>query len=139
MQNETKEKDFILIDDNEIDLFLHDRLIRLQGISTRIFPFTTVRRALDHLESFQDGPESYKETVILLDLKMPDMDGFEFLDHFENLPQEIRDKTRILIISSSLDFGDLSRSHAHHLIDRCLKKPLNGEDLKLALGELIFP
>lgn len=135
MVKETKELDFVLVDDNEIDLFLHERVIRLQGISSRVYPFSNVSKALDYLESFRDNVDGYPETVILLDLMMPEMDGFEFLDHFENFPEVLQEKTRIFIVSSSLDFGDMSRSNAHHLIEKTLKKPLNADDLRAALKE----
>lgn len=138
MLEKNRQLHFILVDDNEIDLFLHERLIRLQGISTDVVSFLNVSQALSHLEAFQDDLYNYPETVILLDLQMPEMDGFDFLDQFGKMPEEMLIKTKILIISSSLDFGDLSRSHAHHMIEKSLKKPLNAEDLKMALDEIIF-
>lgn len=139
MVQETKEMDFVLIDDNEIDLFLHERVLRLQGISSRIHPFSAGSKALTYLELFRDNPDSYPETIILLDLMMPEMDGFDFLDHFENFPKKLLDKTRVFIVSSSLDFGDMSRSEAHHLIEKILRKPLCADDLRVALKEIAFP
>jgi CheY-like chemotaxis protein len=139
MVQEAKDLDFVLIDDNEIDLFLHERVLRLQGISSRVYPFSAASKALTYLETFREHVDAYPETVILLDLMMPEMDGFDFLDHFENFPTELKKKTRIFIVSSSLDFGDMSRCEAHQRIERTLNKPLLADDLRVALREIAFP
>jgi CheY-like chemotaxis protein len=135
-----KERDnrfhFILVDDNEIDLFFHDKLIKLQGLGTDVSSFSNVIPALEYLNSFKTKEQIYPETVILLDIQMPELDGFDFLDHFEQLPEAIQQKTTIFIVSSSLDHGDLSRSQANHLIDHILKKPLDAGELKAALASI---
>jgi CheY-like chemotaxis protein len=138
MQKENRQLHFILIDDSDIDLFFHDKLIRLQGISTNISSFSNAPHALDYLALYKDKASLYPETIILLDIQMPEMDGFDFLDHFEKMPEHILKKSRIFMVSSSLDHGDLSRSHAHHLIDHILTKPLNAEELKNALEKVTF-
>lgn len=124
---------FILIDDNDIDLFFHEKLLRIKGIGDHITPFLNAAEALDYFEHFQDHPEDYQGTVILLDIQMPQIDGFGFLDQFEKMPEEVISKTRIFLVSSSLDHGDLSRGNAHHLVEGILKKPLNADDLIKAL------
>lgn len=135
MQKEKNRKfHFLLIDDNEIDLFFHDKLIRLQDLATDVSSFTNVIHALEHLNSFKKKEHLFPETVILLDIQMPELDGFDFLEHFEQMPEAIRKRSTIFIVSSSLDHGDLSRSHANHLIEYILKKPLNAEELKKALS-----
>jgi CheY-like chemotaxis protein len=124
---------FILVDDNDIDLFFHEKLLRIKKIADHITPFLRAADALDYLERFQDHPEEYRETVILLDIQMPQIDGFGFLEEFEKMPEEVLSKTRIFLVSSSLDHGDLSRGHAHHLVSGILKKPLNADELIKAL------
>lgn len=135
MQKESNQLHFILIDENEIDLFLHEKLIRSQGISTRITSFLDVLQALDHILPFQDTPDLYPDTVILLDIRMSGTDGFEFLNYFERMPDRILAKTRIFIVSSSLDYSDIMRSHAHHLVDKFLAKPLDPDELKRVIKE----
>ncbi|HVB02506.1 MAG TPA: response regulator [Chitinophagaceae bacterium] len=120
---------FLLIDDNEIDLFFHDKLLRYQGISINIVPFNNAQQALEFLSSDLDQAE-IPETMILLDIQMPEMDGFDFLKHFEKYPSRIKSKCHIIMVSSSLDFGDISRANANALIIRLLKKPLNTKELK---------
>jgi CheY-like chemotaxis protein len=138
MQEKAKQPDFILIDDNEIDLFLHEKIIRLQGLSEAVFSFRSVSQALDYFKRFKRDTDNYPQTVILLDLQLPEMNGFDFLDHFSDMPQTILDKTRVFVLSSTLDHGDLSRSHAHQLVDLILRKPLHPDTLKYALTDNAF-
>ncbi len=135
MQKDKQPPIFLLVDDNDIDLFFHEKLLRIKKISDHITPFLNASDVLDYLEQFQEHPEAYPETVILLDIQMPQIDGFGFLDHFERMPEEVISRTRIFLVSSSLDHGDLSRGYAHHLVDGILKKPLNADDLIKALQE----
>jgi CheY-like chemotaxis protein len=138
MQEKAKHPDFILIDDNDIDLFLHEKIIRLQGLSDTVLSFRSVAAALDYFATFTHDTDSYRQTITLLDLQLPEMNGFDFLDHFNGMPATIVDNTRVFVLSSTLDHGDLSRSHAHQLVDCILRKPLHPEALKQALSDYAF-
>jgi len=115
----------ILVDDNEIDLFLHEKLIRLSGISDHIDRFISARDALDFIR--QKGP---LPDIILLDIQMPDLDGFDFLAHYDQIEHIDRENTSIFMVSSSLDFGDISKAKANPLVKSFIKKPLNVKELK---------
>lgn len=126
----------ILIDDNDIDLLLHERLITIQGISRTVLAFSNANKALEFLSSNITLPH-IPPTVILLDIQMPEMDGFEFLRSFDSYPSKIKNQCYIIMVSSSLDFGDISRTNANPLVVRLLKKPLQPKDLKEVI-ESIF-
>ena len=119
----------MLVDDNEIDLFLHENLLRLSGISDSIDRFTSARDALDFIRNKGTLPD-----IILLDIQMPELDGFDFLELYEHIEHIDREKTSIYMISSSLDFGDISKAKANPLVKSFIKKPLNVKDLKEELG-----
>lgn len=136
MKIENKEYSFILVDDNSIDLFFHEKLLRILKISDQIYSFSDAMEAWDYLDSFRQKPESYPETVILLDIQMPDVDGFDLLDMMKMLPAPLLEKNHVFMVSSSLDYGDISRCEAHQMIIKLLKKPLDGEELKRALHEI---
>lgn len=119
----------LLVDDNEIDLFFHDKLINYQGISDQVISFTTAQSALEFLRK-EIRQENYPPTLILLDIQMPEMDGFDFIDSFETLPAKIKSSCHIVMVSSSLDFGDINKANANPLIVKLLKKPLNTLELK---------
>ncbi|WP_295121936.1 response regulator [uncultured Chitinophaga sp.] len=119
----------ILIDDNDIDLLLHEKLISLQQLSRTVLSFSNANKALEFLSSNISLPH-IPPTVILLDIQMPEMDGFEFLRSFDTYPQKIKSQCSIIMVSSSLDFGDISRTNANPLVVRLLKKPLQSKELK---------
>lgn len=118
----------LLVDDNEIDLFLHEKLIRLSGISQEIDRFTTAREALTALR------KGCRPDIILLDIQMPEMDGFGFLNEYENIKGLNKDAIRIYMVSSSLDFGDISKAKASPLVIDFIRKPLNIKDLRNLLN-----
>ncbi|TDX02249.1 response regulator [Dinghuibacter silviterrae] len=115
----------VLIDDNEVDLFLHEQLLLRAGSFGPVWSFTNPRRALDHLASlpYIDPTERYP-IVLLLDIKMPDMDGFSFLDRLDALPASLRRRCHVVLLSATLQIGDTIRAEAHPSVEAFVTKPL---------------
>lgn len=125
----------ILIDDNEVDLLLHERLVTIQQISRTVLAFNNANKALEFLSSNISLPR-IPPTVILLDIQMPEMDGFEFLAAFDSYPSKIKSQCYVIMVSSSLDYGDINRTYASPLVVKLLKKPLLAGELKSTIVEI---
>lgn len=122
---------FFLIDDSAFDLFIYEKLLIKSGITSSVKTFNSARDALKHLIS---QAESLPDTIILLDLQMPDMNGFEFIEEFDRLPATLRQKIRIFMLSSTIDTRDIEKAKAsRHIID-LLPKPLEIPFLKKKLA-----
>jgi CheY-like chemotaxis protein len=120
---------FFLIDDSAFDLFIYEKLLIKSGITENVKTFNSAREALKYLAA----QESLPEIIILLDLQMPDMNGFEFIDEFDLLPEAVRAQIKIFMLSSTIDTRDIEKAKASpHIID-LLPKPLEVNFLKKKL------
>ena len=122
----------MLIDDSVVDLFLHERFITLKSIARQITKFDYAGNAIKYLN---DADSTAWPDVILLDIQMPLMDGFDFLNKYETLPENYRQNCKIIMVSSSLDYGDISKARANSQVLELLKKPLNIDELISLLQE----
>ena len=67
------------------------------------------------------------QVVIILDIRMPEVDGFGFVNMFQDLPVKVKDRSEIIMLSSSRDPNDVKRAReSNHVLD-ILEKPLNPE------------
>ncbi|GGH43161.1 response regulator [Dyadobacter endophyticus] len=122
---------FFLIDDSAFDLFIYEKLLIKSGITSSVKTFNSARDALKHLIG---QAENLPDTIILLDLQMPDMNGFEFIDEFGQLPETLRQKIRIFMLSSTIDTRDIEKAKASQYIIDLLPKPLEIPFLKKKLA-----
>ncbi|WP_138479149.1 response regulator [Dyadobacter bucti] len=121
---------FFLIDDSAFDLFIYEKLLIKSGITDSVKTFNSARDALKYLlEQAQDFPD----TIILLDLQMPDMNGFEFIDEFDSLPESLKSKIKIFMLSSTIDTRDIDKARESAYILDLLPKPLEIVYLKKKL------
>lgn len=126
---------FILVDDNKIDLFYHERLIQNHGLASDISTYENPLEALESILSFKERPAAYGETVILLDIEMPQINGFEFVRRLAKAPMELQKKTHIFMVSGSLNVEE-SPLQADYLVVARLTKPLDAGELKEALAQI---
>jgi CheY-like chemotaxis protein len=113
---------FLLIEDNLIDQLITTKLLKILFDD---FQYKIVGNGKEGIEwliqfNYNDNP-----LIILLDIKMPQMDGFEFLFHYDKLPDDLKKKTQIYMISSSLDPNDLKRAKENCYVKKLFSKPLS--------------
>jgi CheY-like chemotaxis protein len=119
----------LLVDDNDTDNFIHKRIIELAGFSKNIIVKNSGKSALEFLESNQVTPDSIPG-VVFLDINMPIVDGFVFLFEYDNFPEEIKQKCKIVILSSSDNKKDIDRIVDNEYVVHFITKPLSEESLE---------
>lgn len=120
---------FIIVDDDRINNFISRLTILRHDKTADIQLFTDPELALaGFAETIRDTGD-HLETIILLDINMPVMNGWMFLDEFSNFPEDIHKKFIIYMLSSSIDRADMERSEKHLLITDFLCKPLSKSHL----------
>ncbi|MEQ7800567.1 response regulator [Pedobacter sp. ASV1-7] len=127
----------LLIDDNVVDLKINSKIIQLSNLFNEIITCKSGEEALAFLNKGLNNKSKLPD-LILLDIQMPDMDGFDFLELYKKLPKRFTDSCLIAMLSSTLDFGDIQRAEASLYVARLLKKPLLIADLKDLL-KTFFP
>ena len=111
-------KTCLLIDDNYIDNFVTRKILEGGNFAETI---TVVRSATEAINSLREG--IVKPDVIFLDVRMPLMSGFEFLEEFDKINID-KSHIRIFMLSSSLDPLDMRKSTDNKYITQFIHKPL---------------
>ncbi|SDE95829.1 Response regulator receiver domain-containing protein [Pricia antarctica] len=127
-----KIKTACIIDDDPIFIYGTKRLMAEVDFCETVLVFQNGQDAIDGLNKITANGEILP-CVILLDLNMPIMNGWEFLEEFVKIPNHNREKVIIHIISSSVDPRDLGRIKNYEVVNNYILKPISKEDLESAL------
>ncbi len=119
-------KKFLLVDDEDIFNYLNSEVIQLVNKEYQHQSFNSGSEALDHIKK-QLLVQSALPDVILLDIRMPGMNGFEFLDELMKCDLFKLQKTAVYVLSSSLDHRDMERARSCPLVRGFRSKPLSEE------------
>lgn len=113
----------MLVDDDADDNFFHERAIAKSGIADSIRIALDGQEALEYLDLAQNGINP-PPSVILLDINMPRMNGYEFLDTYKNLPPETKAKVCIVMLTTSASLKDRALVEQYSDVCDYLLKPL---------------
>jgi CheY-like chemotaxis protein len=114
-------KNILLIDDNQIDLFLTQTFLKKFAGAKNIY---TASSGVDALRILQDNSIEFPD-IIFLDIKMPAMDGFEFLEEFQKINDARKSSCEIFMLSSSQDPTDVQKSLQNPFVKNFLNKPIS--------------
>lgn len=114
----------MLVDDNEIDNIINEKIIEANSFAETILVFQTGQDSLEYLKIHQHDETKLPE-IIFLDINMPVMDGFQYLEEFEKYNDLVKKKCRIIMLSSSISPKDIDRAASNIHVKKYLNKPLN--------------
>lgn len=128
----TKYSRVMIIDDSEMDIFLNKMILETTQFSTSVSSFTNPVTALNYFKELlgQSHPEEKLPQIIFLDINMPFMNGFQFLDEFLKLPPFIASSIKFYMISSSEDPEDVEKIKNYPSVIKYLNKPLDKNQLQ---------
>ncbi len=124
----------MLIDDSEIDNFINMKMLEGCNFADRVYVHTNGKSAIEFLRNIERTGEkdiSLFPEVIFLDLNMPIMDGFQFADEFDKMPEFFKARTKIVVLTTSLNARDIERSKKYPQIIKYVNKPLLQSVLEL--------
>jgi CheY-like chemotaxis protein len=116
----------LLIDDDTPTNFLHTMIIKRSGIDVMVQSHTSAIDALAYLTSTgpYEGKTMIQPGIIFLDINMPAMNGWEFLDEYAKLQDAQKAKITIIMLTTSLNPGDRERAETYNEVVEYLHKPL---------------
>ncbi|KAA9339364.1 response regulator [Hymenobacter busanensis] len=121
-----------LIDDDNLGNYLTEQLLRIEGFSNTIQTFESAQEALETLQ--QCATET--PAVIFLDLNMPIMNGWQFLDALVPYESRLRGRCRIFVLTSSLALADMEKAKTYDLVAGLIHKPIDSEEIQAIRSQL---
>lgn len=117
----------ILVDDDPINNLINRRLISKLKLTSKIEEFLEAEQAIERIRGIDDS----ENTLIFLDINMPVMNGWDFLNQYMKEFKLRKDK--IIVLSSSIDFQDRQRAKEFACVEGFIEKPLSPEKIKFVL------
>ena len=122
-----------IIDDDSIYRFTIVRTLEIEKVAETIITFADGEEAIQFIQE-NLGDQSKLPDVIFLDINMPIMDGWQFLEEYEKIFDTLGKTIIIYLVTSSIDPADMDRAKKISLITRYLTKPLKPESLRSLVG-----
>jgi CheY-like chemotaxis protein len=128
-------KQVYLIDDDEVFVFLTKKLIERTHEDVALTVFTNGQDAIEHLKTIADNPEQLPD-MILLDLNMPVMDGWGFLEAYETITFADPNKINLYIVTSSISPYEVERAKHISVVKEFIVKPMVKDKFINLIGDL---
>lgn len=130
----TKFNTIMLIDDNEIDNLINQKMLEATSFCDNILTHTGAKSAIEFLRNIEkvasQDVEKFIPELILLDIDMPVMDGFQFLEEFESLSDKTKKFCKIMMLTSSINPQDLAKSKKNKYVIKYINKPLTQDTIE---------
>ncbi|MET0944876.1 MAG: response regulator [Flavobacterium sp.] len=118
----------MLIDDNIVELFIASRMITKNNFGKQVLEYSSAQEALKYLQENQESSDNLPQ-IIFVDIYMPLMSGFEFLEEYNKLTPSSKKNCKVFIISSTIDDTDIIRARNYQNVVAFQVKPITYEFL----------
>ena len=119
----------LIIDDDEINNFIAAKLIDKIQPKAKVITCVNGLEGINHVKNKLNNQDEFPD-IILLDINMPVMNGWEFLDEYEIFKKEIKKKVSINMLSSSVYNDDILKAKTYKTVNKFISKPLTVEKIK---------
>ncbi|HVV53686.1 MAG TPA: response regulator [Mucilaginibacter sp.] len=127
-------KKLIFIDDSQLDHFILKRVLRKYDLAFDVNCTADVREVISFLEQNR-GDEETLPDIILVDIYMPGLDGWAFLDKLQSIYPSLSKEPRVYILSSSISPRDIRRAKNYPFVRSFIFKPITKESLEKYMNE----
>lgn len=114
----------LLIDDDTVNNFIVINTLSKLDITDNVDSVLNGADGIEYIKSVADSNKSLIPSIIFLDINMPIMDGWEFLEKFEEFSEEIKKSCTIYMVSSSVYEDDIAKSKQYSTVKDFVSKPL---------------
>ena len=125
-------KRIMIVDDNIIDQMITSRILKINYTYGEIVTMMGAAEALDYLDDHINEP-ALLPNLILLDLDMPSINGFGFLERFNKYSSSIKNACPVVVLTASQVVSDIEKIKTHPDVVKLINKPLNKDSLTLVL------
>lgn len=120
----------MLIDDDEVYQFIFSQTVSNAGIQADVITFKTGEEGLNYLRSLKESKISEMPDLIFLDINMPAMNGWDFLEEYKKLNISKDHQSAFTMVSSSVFDSDKEKAEGYKEVVGFVVKPLSADDLK---------
>jgi CheY-like chemotaxis protein len=120
--------DVLLVEDDPITIMVCDRVIKMTSFAEKVKACENGKIGIDYLASLEEGVSAPR--IIFLDINMPVMNGWDFLEEFEKIKHRFKLLPRIYLLSSTVDPEDYKKAKNFSLVQDFISKPLSKEALQ---------
>jgi CheY-like chemotaxis protein len=128
----------LLIDDSEFDNLFHERVIRKSELVGEVIIKTSGAEALEFLKENQKLNRPNPD-IIFLDINMPGMNGWEFIEHYQMMEDAGKSKVVLVMLTSSANPSDIDKAQKYHAISDYKIKPLSKPILEEVIDRYFQP
>lgn len=122
-------KRILLLDDDPITNMINTKLIT-RDFDLDVTSYTNAQETLSYLQRLAESAPQNLPGVIFLDINMPIMDGWEFLEKLQKFPEDVLSKCKVFMLTSSIDLDDIAKSKTYNVVKNFISKPLTTEKIR---------